>query len=348
MLRAAKESNSLRFWAMLPLIGCHALPAQNLSGELIYERCSGAIVQVGVKDDLGRIRSSGSGIVLKDSAWLVTNYHIFEQGGYLVAEKDGEPIDITGGIVRADAERDVLILKVNSFSFPETWKRIPDLEVARYGGLKRGQQVYAIGNPAGLENTITDGLLSGLRTAEDTAFKLLQISAPISPGSSGGGIFDGRGRLIGMSTFVMRPRTAQNLNFALPVDEILFWDRSATRHDINESKWDRHYEQGLEYWKMHDCLGAVSQFRRVPDNSPQKGRALYYTARCLHQGKDLKQAKEGYERALAADPRIARAHAFLASILFTEGDTANAVDHQMKAYRLDPSLIDAKVAVDDW
>ncbi len=329
---------------LLPL----ACIAQELTGEAVYERCSGAIVEVGVQDDLGRVRSGGSGIVLKDSAWLVTNYHIFEQGGYLVAQKDGEPIDITGGIVRADAERDVLVFKINTSSFPETWKKIPDLDVVRYDELKRGQKVYAIGNPAGLENTITDGLLSGLRMAEDTAFKLLQISAPISAGSSGGGVFDARGRLVGMSTFIIRPSTAQNLNFALPVDEILFWDRSSTRHDISESTLDPHYAQGLEYWKMHDCLGAITQFRLVPDDSPQKGRALYFTARCLHQRKDYVQAKDGYQRALAADPRIARAHAFLASILLAEGDTTGAMQHQLKAYELDPSLRDAKVAVDDW
>lgn len=322
--------------------------AQNLSGEAIYERCSGAIVQVGVQDDLGRIRSGGSGIVLKDSAWLVTNYHIFEHGGYLVAQKDGEPLDISGGIVRADAKRDVLIVKINTWAFPQLWERIPDLKFRRSSELKRGQQVFAIGNPAGLENTITDGLLSGLRTAEDTAFRLLQISAPISPGSSGGGVFDEQGRLIGMSTFIMRPSTGQNLNFALPVDELLFWDRSATRHDITESTLDPNYEHGLEYWKMHDCLGAVTQFSRVPEDSPQKGRALYYTARCLHQSKDYTKAKDGYERALQADPRIARAHAFLASILLAEGDTIGAMDHQLKAYELDPSLRDAKVAVDDW
>jgi len=176
----------------------------------------------------------------------------------------------------------------------------------------------------------------------------LQISAPISPGSSGGGVFDAQGRLIGMSTFIMRPSSGQNLNFALPVDELLFWDRTATRHDITESTLDPNYEHGLEYWKMHDCLGAVTQFRRVPEDSPQKGRALYYTARCLHQSKDYTQAKDGYERALQADPRIARAHAFLASILLAEGDTIGAMDHQLKAYELDPSLRDAKVAVDDW
>jgi tetratricopeptide (TPR) repeat protein len=101
-------------------------------------------------------------------------------------------------------------------------------------------------------------------------------------------------------------------------------------------------------WKAHDCSEAIAHFWLVPDDAPTKGRALYYAARCLHQSKDYKQAKEVYERALQADPRIARAHAFLATILLAEGDTIGAMDHQLRAYELDPSLRNAKVAVDDW
>lgn len=322
--------------------------AQVLTGEEIYARCSMAIVQVGVQDDLGRVRSGGSGIVLLDSAWLVTNYHIFEGGGYLVAEKDGSPIDITGGIIRADSERDVLILRINTAVSPELWARMPRIQLVRYNELKRGQRVYAIGNPAGLETTITDGLLSGLRTAEDTAFKLVQISAPISPGSSGGGVFDDRGRLIAMSTFIIRPRAAQNLNFALPVDEIVDWDRGTTRIDIHESEQHPAYVAGLKAWREHDCSGAIASFRTVPDDDATKARALYYTARCLQMQGDRDRAREGYEKALAKDPRLARAHSFLATVLYQQGDLSGAIEHQGRAYELDPSLRDPQVAVGDW
>ena len=270
------------------------------------------------------------------------------KGGYLIAQKDGEELDLRGGILRADADRDVLIIRIDVDNTPALWKRIPDLEVVRFDDLERGEKVYAIGNPAGLENTITDGLLSGLRTAQDTVQRLVQISAPISPGSSGGGVFDGRGRLIGMSTFILRPNTGQNLNFALPVDEILYWDRSKTRHDIKEAHLHPEYEAGLKAWKAHDCVEAIPHFDLVPDDEPTKGRAFYYSARCLQQSKKYTQAKVDYERALRSDPRIARAHAFLATLLLAEGDTIGAMSHQLKAYELDPSLRDVNVTMDDW
>lgn len=322
--------------------------AQDLGGEVIFERCAGAIVQIGVRDDHGRLQSTGSGIVLKDSAWLLTNHHIFEHGGYLMAEKDGEPLDITGGIVRADARHDVLILKIKPEVFPELWQKIPDLDVVYLDQLKRGQKVYAIGNPADLETTITDGLISGLRLAEDTTSQLIQISAPISPGSSGGGVFDGQGRLLGMTSFIMRPRSAQNLNFALPMDQVLRWDRDFTRHDITETKGHPQFSAGYKAWRAHDCAQAVAHFSSVPDGDPAKGPALYFTARCLHRTGKYAQAKDEYERAVKIDPRLARAHLYLSIILLAEGEVEHAMDHQSKAYALEPGLREMKVTKDDW
>ena len=75
-------------------------------------------------------------------------------------------------------------------------------------------RVYAVGAPRRLEQTISDGLLSGLRRAEDGSLTMVQTSAPISPGSSGGGLFDAHGRLIGITTSGLKE--SQNLNFAVP------------------------------------------------------------------------------------------------------------------------------------
>ena len=82
--------------------------------------------------------------------------------------------------------------------------------------LRTGQRVYAIGAPAGLELTISEGIVSALRKVDDGT--VIQTTAPISPGSSGGGLFDMSGRLVGIMTF--QHRYGQNLNFALPADWI--------------------------------------------------------------------------------------------------------------------------------
>ena len=86
-----------------------------------------------------------------------------------------------------------------------------------YRNLAVGERVYSIGTPSGLEQTLGEGLISGLR--EYSGVRLVQTSAPISPGSSGGGLFDASGNLVGVTTFILRE--AQSLNFAIAADE--YW-----------------------------------------------------------------------------------------------------------------------------
>ena len=87
----------------------------------------------------------------------------------------------------------------------------------RGNSLKIGEHVYSIGAPSGLSQTFADGLISGLH--EEEGVTMIQTSAPISPGSSGGGLFDNRGNLIGITTSFVEE--AQNLNFPIGADE--FW-----------------------------------------------------------------------------------------------------------------------------
>jgi S1-C subfamily serine protease len=86
-----------------------------------------------------------------------------------------------------------------------------------YASLAVGETVYTIGSPKGMVNTLGNGLVSGLRKSDDTQY--IQITAPVSKGSSGGGLFDDRGNLIGVTTFTIQD--SQNLNFAIAASQ--FW-----------------------------------------------------------------------------------------------------------------------------
>jgi hypothetical protein len=95
--------------------------------------------------------------------------------------------------------------------------------------VRTGQRVYAIGSPQGLELTISEGIVSALRKVEEGT--VIQTTAPISPGSSGGGLFDLSGHLIGIMTF--QHRYGQNLNFALPAD----WIGQMRPRQASEASW---------------------------------------------------------------------------------------------------------------
>jgi S1-C subfamily serine protease len=141
---------------------------------------------------------------------VLTNCHVLA-GAQKIQLKQKES---TWGaaVERADPKSDRCVLRVSGPPL------VPVPGVRSYGDLKVGEPLYALGSPLGLELTLSEGILSGLR--EEEGLKFVQTTAPISPGSSGGGLFDGQGNLVGITTLVLagKERLNQALNFALPAD----------------------------------------------------------------------------------------------------------------------------------
>ena len=148
--------------------------------------------------------SQGSAVALTPRL-AATNCHVIEKKEAFGAKTATAVILFR--LVAGDARRDVCVIQTD---------KEPIDTVRRYDDLKVGERVYAIGSPRGLENTLSEGIISGLRRRDGT--KYIQITAPITHGSSGGGLFDERGRLIGLTTLGM---DSGNLNFAVAIDEAL-------------------------------------------------------------------------------------------------------------------------------
>jgi len=138
---------------------------------------------------------------------LLTNCHVVS-GRPLVWIKQGETV-VESTVVHADRETDRCILAA-----PKA-KLQPVPGMRRYNDLKVGESVYTIGSPRGLERSLGQGIISGLREREQQ--QLIQTTAQISPGSSGGGLFDQYGNLLGITTF--RLKDSEGLNFAIALDE---------------------------------------------------------------------------------------------------------------------------------
>jgi len=148
----------------------------------------------------------GSAIAVT-SKLLLTTCHVIE-GRPLVWIKQGDKVE-RAGVAFGDSQFDRCVLSV------EHDVLVPVQGMRGYDGLKVAEEVYTIGSPSGLEATLGQGVISGLRKLERR--RLLQTSAPISPGSSGGGLFDKSGNLIGITSF--RLREGQNLNFAIALED---------------------------------------------------------------------------------------------------------------------------------
>jgi TPR repeat protein len=185
---------------------------QNPSAEDIFERLSPSVFRVVVGDiqkqkGETKVMSGGSGsavAITKDIA--LTNCHVVENMN-VVLLKIGTEFG-AARVIQRDEKQDVCTLK----SLERPLKPVKNSRP--YSGLKIGETVYAIGSPAGLENSLSQGVISGKRTMKDGVW--IQTTAAISPGSSGGGLFDATGRLIGITTFKSSREDDEALNFAAP------------------------------------------------------------------------------------------------------------------------------------
>lgn len=174
----------------------------------LFQQIAPSLWTVRTQDGEGRSLLQGSAVVIGPGR-LITNCHLLRQAKSLTVGR--ENVTFRAALEHPDTERDLCQLKVANFTAPPVALAPPD-------ALQTGTRVYAIGFPRGSEATIVDGLLSGIRRDAQGAIEALQTSVPVAPGSSGGGLFDEHGRLIGITT--AGPRDAQNLNFALPASWI--------------------------------------------------------------------------------------------------------------------------------
>ena len=164
---------------------------------------------------------------------LVTNYHVIEEGIRAEAKlSDGEILSIEG-VLLENMEEDLALLSTGDTkrSFPALKLTDSDVEI--------GQPVFVVGSPFGFEGTVSDGIVSAVRDIPQMG-RLLQITAPISKGSSGGPVLNLKGEVVGVATCYYRE--GQNLNFAIPVDRLnnlLSWGPMRPR---KLSEWPRKKE----------------------------------------------------------------------------------------------------------
>jgi serine protease Do len=172
----------------------------------IYTDVNNSVAKVIVTDFSGNPISTGSGVVVAPGL-LVTNCHVVEKGRQIQVKFPKETFSAT--VQSKNEERDICHLYAGNI----TARPVP---VSSANTLRVGAKVYAIGSPYGLENTLSEGIVSALREVDGG--KIIQTSAAVSPGSSGGGLFDQFGNLVGIITF--QAKQGQNLNFAVPADWI--------------------------------------------------------------------------------------------------------------------------------
>lgn len=265
-------------------------PAIALPGpppDQIFSKLSESVYVVEAYGSDGKVVTQGSGLVTAPNQ-ITTNCHVVEAAKTISIRREGKKF--TAELSAADKTRDLCLLRING-------KIGPTLQVRESNSLKVGQRVYAIGAPLGLELTFSEGIISSLRKA-DGGF-MVQTTTPISPGSSGGGLFDENGMLIGVTT--LQTTKGQNLNFAVPAE----WISSVSARHARASQLTEELEQ---LTKRAFNLQEAQQWRELQQHAdawtkryPSHLGGWHWLARAYERQDQKQEAIANYRRAVNSD-----------------------------------------------
>lgn len=165
---------------------------------------SSSVVMIAIHNRKGDVIGTGSGIMINKDGYILTNNHVASGGAfYSVKIEDDEQVYKTDEIIKYNPDMDLALIRI--------CRRFSPLQIYRGSGLVRGQRVVAIGSPLGLFNSISDGIIAGFRKINNV--DMIQFTAPISHGSSGGALMNMYGEVIGISTAGFDD--GQNINLAV-------------------------------------------------------------------------------------------------------------------------------------
>jgi tetratricopeptide (TPR) repeat protein len=186
---------------------------------------------------------NGSGFIFTEDGLIGTNYHVVDGiDSIIVKTSDGTYYDAE--LLLIDEKNDMAILRIKNAN----GTKFPTIKFANSDALKVGQEVFAIGSPLGYEYTISQGIIAGIRDNEKVSFsdpitympieksfeKVIQITAAISPGNSGGALFNRKGEVIGITTYTYTGYG--NLNFAIAINSFVYFLNSVDLANIDSNE----------------------------------------------------------------------------------------------------------------
>ena len=298
---------------------CFALDASQ-----VFNIASQSVVQVDILNDQGNKVGVGSGVVIAKGE-VITNCHV-AQSSESVQVRQSEKI-YKAKIHYADPDRDLCQLSVPDLN-------TQPLSIGTAKTLKVGQRVYAIGAPKGFELTLSEGLVSSLRDYEGSQY--IQTSAAISPGSSGGGLFNDEGQLIGITTFYISE--GQNLNFALPADWISELPKRTKfeKTERKESSLDW-FNRSIAFEEKQDWVSLLSLSKKWVKGDSKNAFARYILGIAYGKLGQYENAVSAYLSALLIQPQYPSALNNLGNMYGNLNRYEQAADAYKKVIQLKPN-----------
>lgn len=289
----------------------------------------------------GAMLGQGSGFFVDQNGDVITNSHVLQGASRAVVRTaDGKEYPVQT-VLAEDKEGDLVRVSVQISK--EAVRPLPvSVKLPEVG-----EKIIIIGTPLGLDKTVSDGIVSAVRDVPSFG-KIIQVTAPISPGSSGSPVINMQGEVVGIATFFVV--AGQNLNFAIPGERIakLSQGDGMTLLERDEGRmkdWlasaEGLYATGLRFLWAEDYERALPYFVEVVKRNPGHGAGYFQMGYCLAKLGQYKEAIESYKQALRINPREGEIHSNLCAAYGKMGRYDEAIASCKLATQVKPDLAEA-------
>ncbi len=307
--------------------------AQDFLPELV-KRIKPSAVAIETFDSKDNALSKGSGFFIAADR-IITNRHVIERAARVeIHLLDGKKFQVKG-VLAIDGEGDLALLQVDvprALAVPlPVVKAVP----------QEGESIVVVGNPYGLEGSVSNGIVSAVREISGYG-KIIQITASISPGSSGSPVVNMAGQVIGIAT--LQAAEGQNLNFAVPAERIsllkisdlqTFSTLNSETQKNKRSAAERLYSQGLAQLSRDDYARALPYFEKAADTDPNYAEAWYQAGYCYGVLGRQVDALRASKQAAKLRPEWAATYVNIGASSYALGQYKEAADAYKQALRLD-------------
>ncbi|MGC2237023.1 MAG: trypsin-like peptidase domain-containing protein [Pyrinomonadaceae bacterium] len=326
------------------LSACATLAAaQDFLPELV-KRIKPSAVAIETFDAKGASLARGSGFFISGDK-VITNRHVIEKSSRVEVHLMNGSKYAAKGVLAIDGEGDLALLQVDvpkELAVPLPLVQSAPLE---------GESIVVIGNPFGLEGSVSNGIVSAVREIPGYG-KIIQITAPISPGSSGSPVVNMRGQVIGVAT--LQAAEGQSLNFAVPSERIsqlkagelqTFASISAEAQKNKRSAAQSLYSQGLGILSRDEYARALPFFEKAVDIDPNYAEAWYQAGFCFGMLGRHAEALKASRQAARLRPEWAQTFVNIGASSFALGQYKDASEAYRQASKLDTDNADIQYAL---
>lgn len=315
------------------LEGVAGKPVQDLLPELV-RRIKPSAVAIETFDARGEKLARGSGFFI-DFDRVVTNRHVIDNAYRAEVHSHNGSVYQVKGVIAVDAEGDLALLRVDA---PPNQVRPLSLDRT---SPQEGESVVVIGNPFGLEGSVTNGIVSAVRDIP-TFGRIIQITAPISPGSSGSPVVNMQGQVIGVAT--LQITGGQSINFAIPSERISqlqsgalmsLSELVAAAGKNKRAKAVQSFRDGLSFLSKDDCEKALPYFEKAVESDSNYAEAWAQSGFCREKLGRHAEAIEASKRAVTLRPS-AESYFNLGLANYYLKQYREAVESYRQAIRIDP------------